>query len=83
MIPPVAVQLNPPSLAYFRKTTEAKVGKLEELSPPGPIREGQWKQVQDGLSRIAKWMSTDGKEKPLMVGDTICFADITIASHLA
>ncbi|KAI0956459.1 hypothetical protein AcV7_006859 [Taiwanofungus camphoratus] len=82
MIPSVASQLNPASAVYFRRTREERVGKLEELSPPGPIRERRWKQVEDGFAKIAAWMSMQDEEKPFIMGDSVCCADFSIASLL-
>lgn len=83
MLPHTAARLNPPSEAYFRRTREAMFGKkLEEFSPVGPIREGQWKEVQSGFKKLSEWMAADGKEKPFFMGNTVCYADLTIAGWL-
>ncbi|KAI0927060.1 hypothetical protein AcV5_007698 [Taiwanofungus camphoratus] len=75
-------QLNSPSAAYFRRTREATYGKMEELSPAGPVRDGQWEELRAGFTKVAEWMSMDGKDKPFFMGDTICHADLSIAGWL-
>jgi len=80
---PTTKLFNPPSAAYFRRTREAMFGKtLEEFSPAGPIREAQWKELQEGFTKLAGWMSTDGKDRRFFMGDTICHADLSIAGWL-
>jgi len=75
--PVTCANLNPVSEAYYRQTREARFGKrLEELSPPGPHREEDWKRVQDGFAGVAALL--EGKK--FVLGDTISFADVTIAS---
>ncbi|OBZ68779.1 hypothetical protein A0H81_11341 [Grifola frondosa] len=70
-LPATNQQLNPVSEEYFRRTREAKFGKLEEWSPPGPVREAHWKAIEAGLHKVTKWLSMDGKEKLFFMGETI------------
>nr|AWK67868.1 glutathione transferase-like protein [Sparassis latifolia] len=82
MLPPTNNILNPPSEAYFRRTRESKFGKLEDWSPPGPIREKHQEDLRVELTKVAVWMASDGEGKPFFMGDTIHYADITIAGWL-
>jgi glutathione S-transferase len=77
MLPITCANLNPVSEAYCRRTREARYGKrLEELSPIGPQREEHWKRVQEAFGAVASLL--EGKK--FVLGDTISFADVTIAS---
>jgi len=77
MLPITCASLNPVSEAYYRRTREARYGKrLEELSPIGSQREEHWKQVQEAFGVVASLL--EGKK--FVLGDTISFADVTIAS---
>ncbi|OBZ68778.1 hypothetical protein A0H81_11342 [Grifola frondosa] len=82
MLPAVNLQLNPVSEEYFRRTREARFGKLEEWSPPGPVREAHWKAIEAGLHKVTKWLSMDGNEKLFFMGETISYADITLGASL-
>lgn len=73
----ICLNLNPVSGEYYRRTREAQFGnKLEELSPVGPKREEDWKKVQEGFTAAATLL--EGKK--FVLGDTISFADVTIAA---
>jgi len=75
--PITCTNLNPVSEAYYRRTREALFGnRLEDLSPPGPQREEHWKQVEEGFGKLAAML--EGKK--FVLGDTISFADLTIAA---
>ncbi|OBZ68988.1 hypothetical protein A0H81_11337 [Grifola frondosa] len=82
MLPASNHQLNPVSEEYFRRTREARFGKLEEWSPLGPVRDAHWKAIEAGLHKVTKWLSMDGNEKLFFMGETISYADITLASFL-
>ncbi|KAL6297916.1 hypothetical protein BKA93DRAFT_831138 [Sparassis latifolia] len=82
MLPATNNILNPSSEAFYRRTRESWFGKLEDWSPPGPIREKHWEELRAALARVAGWMALDDEDKPFFMGDTICYADITIASIL-
>ncbi|KAI0754890.1 hypothetical protein C8Q80DRAFT_1141673 [Daedaleopsis nitida] len=83
-LPPTCLQLNPPSSEYFRRTREATYGmKMEEFSPEGSEKRAKhWKRVEDGLRLVKGWMEAGGEGKLLVMGEQICYADITIASWL-
>ncbi|KIM81117.1 hypothetical protein PILCRDRAFT_97761 [Piloderma croceum F 1598] len=77
MLPITCVNLNPVSETYYRRTRETRYGKrLEELSPIGLQREEHWKRVQEAFGVVASLL--EGKK--FVLGDTISFADVTIAS---
>ncbi|KDQ33913.1 hypothetical protein PLEOSDRAFT_1061513 [Pleurotus ostreatus PC15] len=73
--------LNPRSEEYFRRTREQMFGKkMEELTPVGDARVAEWGKYRDGLGKIDGWIKKSGG--PFVMGDTISFADVTIASFL-
>jgi len=83
--------LNKESQPYFRDTREARFGiKLEEFAPKGDgeeetkIREKRWKEVQDGLDKVASWLDANVEQgKGLyLVGDRVSYPDIMIAGIL-
>jgi glutathione S-transferase len=79
ILPITCAYLNPVSEAYYRRTREALYGKrLEELSPIGPQREEHWKRVQEAFGVVASLL--EGKK--FLLGDTISFADLRIASSV-
>ncbi|KAH9942894.1 hypothetical protein B0H21DRAFT_695862 [Amylocystis lapponica] len=82
MMLPTNNQLNPVSEAFFRRTREERLGKLEALSPPGPIRENNWAEVRKALGTVAQWMAANGEETSFFLGDTIRYADIVVAGWL-
>lgn len=81
-IPALNSQLSPKSQEYFRSTREAVFGKLEDMAPVGPVRDGRMKDLQNALSTIAKWHEMDGVPKKFVMGDKMCYADLTIAAFL-
>lgn len=81
-IPALNPQLSPKSQEYFRSTREAVFGKLEEMAPVGPVRDGRMKDLRDAFSTIAKWHEMDGVPKEFVMGDKMCYADLTIAAFL-
>lgn len=81
-IPALNSQLSHKSQEYFRSTREAVFGKLEDMAPVGPVRDRRMKDLQDALSTIAKWHEMDGVPKKFVIGDKMCYADLTIAAFL-
>jgi hypothetical protein len=77
MLPITCANLNPVSEVYYRRTREARYGKrVEELSPIGLQREEHWKRLQEAFGVVASLL--EGKK--FVLGDTISFTDVTIAS---
>jgi glutathione S-transferase len=76
-------QLPQRSQAYFRRTHMAHFGKpLEEVSPPGPMRE---QSVRDSLavfSMAYKLLQANDEGQIFITGSVPSFADITLASTL-
>ncbi|KII88641.1 hypothetical protein PLICRDRAFT_631738 [Plicaturopsis crispa FD-325 SS-3] len=72
--------LRPRGEEYFRRTREADYGvRLEELSPAGSeVRTSGMKQVKAGFDTVDGWLQQS--EGAYVMGDTVSFADITIAS---
>ncbi|OCH88479.1 hypothetical protein OBBRIDRAFT_758180 [Obba rivulosa] len=85
MLPATNAQLNPRSEEYFRRTREISRGpmygeKLEDWAPPGSEKRAKlWKDIKTGFARIAGWLTADGKDKILFMGDKVSYADITVA----
>ena len=84
-LPPTCAQLPPRSQEYFRRTREEWFGKpLEELAPEGSAKRVECLEgVEKAFAGFAKWLEADGsKDKLFFMGDTICYADVTLASRL-
>ena len=77
---PVCNILNPASERYFRASKEDIWDNLDELVSPGPIREGRWKEVKEGLDTLSSFLERIGEGKPFYFGDTFSFADIVAVS---
>lgn len=77
-------QLNPCSQGFYRRAREADLGRLEDLAPTAASQDEAWKKVQDGLSKVAKWMERfeDGQEGKFIMGDSMSFVDCIIAARL-
>ncbi|KAI0356412.1 hypothetical protein OH77DRAFT_1519948 [Trametes cingulata] len=83
MFPATAKKLPPRSAAYFYATREVIMGgKLDELAPPGPIREKYWSGIREAFHKYAQWLQADGTDKLFFTGDKIAYADVTVASYL-
>ncbi|EJF61350.1 hypothetical protein DICSQDRAFT_23203, partial [Dichomitus squalens LYAD-421 SS1] len=87
IVPPLYRILRPASQPYFRRTREERLGKFEELAPPGSTkRTEKWEETRQGLHRIATWLGaapdSSGEEKLFFMGSKvgITFADIRLAS---
>lgn len=66
---------------FYRKLVEQfSEKKLEELSPPGPVRDGCWKQVKEWLDVVDGWLQKEDNNGPYVMGETMSFADIAVAS---
>ncbi|KAF7972750.1 hypothetical protein HWV62_17114 [Athelia sp. TMB] len=82
MLPLSCAKLNPITQVYFRPSREKRYGKkLEEFSPPGPTRDGHWKNLRDQYGVLAGWLAKNEKG-PFVMGEQISYADITIAGPL-
>ena len=80
---PTWAQLNPYSQEYFRRTREARFGKLEDVAPEGSEKRAKhWKAVEDGLHMLKGWIEADGTEKLFFTGESIAYADVTVAAFL-
>lgn len=75
--------LNPVSAEYFKRTRDQTMGQPFEAWIPQDEngREKLWKEVQAGLDKIAGWFSASGDTGPFVMGDTLTFADIDLASR--
>lgn len=69
---------------YFRDTREKWDGmKLEEASPKGPIRDGHWKNLEQGFNKLAKVMNRNGTTSLFVAGgETPTFGDFILLSFL-
>lgn len=85
MMPVACAALNPRSQEYFRRTRESptRFGKrLEDLSPVGAQRDADWKGVREGYGHVDGWMKKNRNGTKYVMGDSISYADVTIASLL-
>ena len=84
IMPAAFAQLREKSRPYFRETRETWVGgKLEELAPAGSEKRAKhWKAVEDGLHMLKGWIEADGTEKLFFTGESIAYADVTVAAFL-
>jgi glutathione S-transferase len=81
LVPAAHAKLSDRGQGHYRKLVEHWVGKkLEELSPPGPVRDGCWKQVREWLDVVDKWFQKEDHNGLYVMGETMSFADIGIAS---
>ena len=61
LFPPTWAILDDRGREYFRRTREHVFGKtLEEMSPEGEVREGQWKALEAGYDQIAAIIEKNG-----------------------
>jgi glutathione S-transferase len=76
--------LNPASQDYFRQTRQQLFGgrRLEDVTPTGDAHVVMWKKFEDAFGQIDNWISKNGAKSKYFVGDTISYADITIAGYL-
>lgn len=80
VLPAACVQLLPRSEQHFRRTRELRFGKLEDWSPPGPVRDGHMKELQEAYARVAQWFEGDGIPKEFVTGKEMCYADLILAA---
>ncbi|TCD62885.1 hypothetical protein EIP91_006269 [Steccherinum ochraceum] len=74
--------LNPRSYEYFKRTREEVMGKLEEVAPEGTEKgEAKWKELEEGLTTVAKWFEAGG-DTLFVGGDAPIYADILLAGRL-
>ncbi|KAF8192171.1 hypothetical protein BJ912DRAFT_877704, partial [Pholiota molesta] len=80
IIPNVRPLLTPRGAALFRQTREAWFGKtLEDLLPKGDAAAEQWGKFKEDLGKVDAWYAkTDG---PYLLGDTISWADFSVAGY--
>ncbi|KAJ6520476.1 hypothetical protein C8R45DRAFT_61681 [Mycena sanguinolenta] len=76
--------LNSASQDYFRRTREELFGgrRLEDVTPTGHEHAVMWKKVEDAFGRIDGWIRKNGAESKHFMGDTLCYADISVAGYL-
>ncbi|KAJ7361066.1 hypothetical protein DFH08DRAFT_843065 [Mycena albidolilacea] len=76
--------LNPASQDYFRQTREELFGgrRLEDVTPIGNEHTVMWEKVKDAFGQVDGWIRKNGAESKYFMGDTICYADVTVAGFL-
>ena len=80
--PLTSSKLNQRSAEYFSRTRAIMFGKsMEELYPGEDRREEEWKKVESGLEKIAKWYS-QGSTFISGKSDAPIFADFRVAALL-
>ncbi|KAJ6611737.1 hypothetical protein B0H10DRAFT_1882561 [Mycena sp. CBHHK59/15] len=82
-LPASHAYLNPASQTYFRRTREESFGKtLEAMVPTGEDHIVAWQRLKDGLGKMDGWIRANGDDSRYIMGDTLCFADIWMASFV-
>jgi len=77
--PLICAHLSPVSQEYYRRTKELSFGnKLEDLSPPGPLRIQHWQQLKHCFGVVDGWLAKNGQRKQFVMGDLMSYADVTI-----
>ncbi|KAJ7819934.1 hypothetical protein B0H14DRAFT_2600317 [Mycena olivaceomarginata] len=73
-----------PATGYFRQTREELFGgrRLEDVTPTGNEHTVMWKKVEDAFGQVDGWIRKNGAESKYFMGDTICYADVTVAGFL-
>jgi glutathione S-transferase len=69
---------------WYRKGREEWLGlKLEDMSPPGEKRLGQFKDLENALAIVGSWYDkSDQSGGGFIMGDVMSYADITVCSWL-
>lgn len=82
-IPLTGHKLNPPSNAYWWPTRQASFGMpMSDYYPKPEKLPGQWAELENGFSVVAKWYVGGGEQLFVMGGDTPSWGDVVIASWL-
>ena len=81
---PSCIILDDRGSEYFRRTRELVFGKkLEEFSPEGEVRDGQWKALEAGYDQIAAIIEKNGPDVDYFAGGSEpTRADIILVSFL-
>ncbi|KAF7337792.1 Glutathione S-transferase-like protein ustS [Mycena sanguinolenta] len=76
--------LNSASQDYFRRTREELFGgrRLEDVTPTGDEHAVMWKRLEDAFGTIDGWIRKNGADSKYFMGDTLCYADISVAGWL-
>ncbi|KAJ7492031.1 hypothetical protein FB451DRAFT_1021747 [Mycena latifolia] len=77
--------LHPVGQDYFRRTREELVfggRRLEDVMPTGEAHVAMWQKVKDGLGVVDGWISKNGESSRFVMGDEMCYADITVGGYL-
>ncbi|THU90810.1 hypothetical protein K435DRAFT_759879 [Dendrothele bispora CBS 962.96] len=83
MLKTAEVFLNPKSEVYFREHRKYDVlggVSVEDAYPKGDEVQVVWKQIEDGMNKMATWMDKGGYK--FVMGDKISFADFVFAGFL-
>lgn len=77
-------QLPPRSSDYYSLKRSARYGKpLADLAPEGSeSRAAVWASVRDAFKEFDKWTNANGCGSIFIMGETLCFADVAVASYL-
>ncbi|KAH7920071.1 hypothetical protein BV22DRAFT_1040272 [Leucogyrophana mollusca] len=73
--------LNPVSAEYYKRTRAERYARAwEELSPPGPVRDRDWRRMEEGWNVVDGWYRKN--EGKYFLGHTPSFADFVVVSRL-
>jgi glutathione S-transferase len=76
--------LNPRSQEFFCHKIERAFGKaLEEMAPKGEAADAEWAKFRNGLTKVDSWYAKNGGKGPFLLGETVSWGDLVIASYLS
>jgi len=82
ILPATAPRLNPRSEEYFRRTRAIAFNKpFDEIIPTGEKAVEDWAAVKAALDKVDGWYAKTDDKGPFILGDTISWADLEIASN--
>jgi glutathione S-transferase len=76
LLPETHKIINTASQEFFWRTKN-----IEQLEPEGDQTE-HWKKLEDGLGKVDRWLKEKEEAQKYIAGDTISFADISLAARL-
>jgi glutathione S-transferase len=81
LFPKLPRLLNPRSAEYIDRTRSEWFGMpLEQLAPVGEAKVQEWNKLREVFNSVEGWLNKSSG--PFVMGDTVTFADIVIASFL-
>jgi len=83
LVPLVCSRLNPVSAKFFRETRESVAGvPYEALAFKEEEADEKWVKVHEAFGKVDAWYQKSGGQHPFLLGDTVSWADVVVASYL-